>query len=120
MNFLRVLPARRRRRHAQHRLVDEPLHRGWEGIEDQVRLLSGGLDLLAGDALPTTKPLRGRAALTRYVCPLDQCLWPETDVPGVDPYGRLMEHIRRHASPDIARTIWRLRDAVETLQKDLP
>lgn len=120
MNILRVLPTRRHsQRHPQHRLADQPKHLGWEGTEDQVRLL-GGPDLLAEDAPPTTKPLRGHPARTRHTCPLDQCTWPDTDLVGVDPYGRLLEHIRGHASEDVDNTIWRLEQAIERLQEDRP
>lgn len=102
-----------RRRAGRHRVDDRRPHRGWEGRE-------GELQLLAEDPAETTLPIRGLPILPATdTCLIDQCGWPDENLPRPDDFA-LLEHMRQcHAWIDAARTITRLQAAVTKLQERL-
>jgi hypothetical protein len=88
----------------RHRATGQA-HRGWEGREQEIRLLA------EDPATATTMPIQGLPFVPDVTsCPVDQCPWPETegDRPGDHEYW-LLEHLRTHPPLDFLLTISRLR-----------
>ncbi len=111
------LPPWTRRTSGRHRITDKRSHQGWEGRENELRLLA------QDPHTATTMPIAGLPIEPEtHTCPVDQCPWPETPGDHQRPGGLdfwLLEHLRTHPPLDFLRTITRLRRANTKLQEQL-